>query len=121
MTRKRLKLTPFARFLIVMVFAAPVAYLAASYYNGEDGIQNLKELLGIGTQEKKEVPAVTDRPAIDAPDSDTATLNLQELQEAYSQLKQENAELKETLRKQDLEIQELKREIRLLKGSESGN
>ena len=30
-----------------MVFFAPLAYLGASYYNGEDGIGNIKKMLGI--------------------------------------------------------------------------
>jgi len=44
---KKLKLTGFARLLIFMVFFAPLAYLGASYYNGEDGIGNIKKMLGI--------------------------------------------------------------------------
>ncbi|HMQ49625.1 MAG TPA: hypothetical protein PKA00_19180 [Saprospiraceae bacterium] len=39
---KRMRMTPFARFFIVMLFLAPVAYIGASYYNGEDGIGNIK-------------------------------------------------------------------------------
>ncbi len=53
MALRRLRVTGFTRFLLVMVILAPLAYLGASYYNGQDGIQNLKNLLGIG--EKKEV------------------------------------------------------------------
>ena len=43
---KKYKVTGFARFVVVMLFVAPVAFLAASYFNGEDGMQNLKEMLG---------------------------------------------------------------------------
>lgn len=39
---KRMRTTPFARFFIVMLFLAPIAYIGASYYNGEDGIGNIK-------------------------------------------------------------------------------
>jgi len=44
---KRIRLTGFARFLFVMVILVPAAYIGASYYNGEDGIHNIKKLLGI--------------------------------------------------------------------------
>ena len=42
MSRNKFKLTGFARFFIVMMFLAPLAYIGASYYNGEDGIENIK-------------------------------------------------------------------------------
>lgn len=45
MTRKT-RITPFARFFIFLLFAAPLAYLGASYYRGEDGIAKIKTLLG---------------------------------------------------------------------------
>jgi hypothetical protein len=48
---KRIRLTGFARFLFVMVILVPAAYIGASYYNGEDGFQNLKTLLGIETSQ----------------------------------------------------------------------
>lgn len=36
------KLTPFARFLIFLIFVAPLAYIGAAYYNGEDPIKNIQ-------------------------------------------------------------------------------
>ena len=45
--RKKYKITGFARFLIFMVFFAPLEYIGASYYNGEDGIANIKKLIGL--------------------------------------------------------------------------
>ena len=44
---KKLKLTAFSRFIFVLVLIVPLAYIGASYYNGEDGIQNIKELIGL--------------------------------------------------------------------------
>ncbi len=38
-------MTPFARFFLVMLIAAPLAYLGSAYYNGVDPIENLKELI----------------------------------------------------------------------------
>lgn len=57
---KKLQMTGFARFLLIMVIATPLAFLGASYYNGQDGIKNLKELLGIGrASDRTEAPAKT--------------------------------------------------------------
>jgi hypothetical protein len=42
MARRKTKLTPFARFFIFLLIAAPLAYLGASYYNGEDGVGKIK-------------------------------------------------------------------------------
>lgn len=41
------KATGCARFFFVLIILAPLAYLGASYFNGEDGIQNIKDLIGI--------------------------------------------------------------------------
>ena len=130
---RKIRLTPFARLLIVLIIAAPIAYLVASYYNGQDGIQNLKELIGI--EEPAEKNATTETPAPEpatteltspketAPE-DSAEISSQqdyeELQAQYSELKEENLNLKQTIREKDLEIQELKRQIRLLEGSSEG-
>ncbi len=38
----RTKMTPFARLLMVIVIVAPLAFLGASYYNGEDPLQNIR-------------------------------------------------------------------------------
>lgn len=43
-----------------MLFIAPLAYVGASYYNGEDGIAKIKNLLNIGEPSvsiKKEQPS----------------------------------------------------------------
>ena len=42
--KNKYKITGFARLLIFMIFFAPLAYIGASYYNGEDGIANIKAL-----------------------------------------------------------------------------
>ena len=40
------KMTPFARFIIVMLFIVPLAYFGASWYNGEDPL-NVRQYLGL--------------------------------------------------------------------------
>lgn len=51
MARRPLRVTGFTRFMLVMLLVAPLAYIAASYYNGEDGIQNMKNLLNLESKE----------------------------------------------------------------------
>ena len=41
MARRKSRMTPFSRLLLFMVFIGPLAYIAASYYNGQDGIKNI--------------------------------------------------------------------------------
>ncbi|MCB0688272.1 MAG: hypothetical protein KDC53_17160 [Saprospiraceae bacterium] len=43
------KTTGCAKFFLVLVILAPLAYLGASYYNGEDGLGNLKNIFRSGT------------------------------------------------------------------------
>ena len=52
--QKKYKMTGFARFIIFMMFFAPMAYIGASYYNGEDGIQKIKDLYKSLTSESTE-------------------------------------------------------------------
>ena len=103
---RRAKMTGFARFLIIMVFVAPLAYLGASYYNGEDGVQNLKNLLGIDKAQTESVDR-TDR----NDDSSTFSGDTQALQQQIRDLQSENDELKKSLRERDREIQELRSKL----------
>ncbi len=98
MARKKYKLTGFARFFIVMLFLIPIAFLTATYINqGEEGINSL--FGGDSNKEKTEISVTT-------PTSKNA-------------LQQENQALRDSIRKLNLEYQELKREYRLLENSNS--
>ncbi len=110
MAKRPLRVTGFTRFVIVMLIVAPIAYIAASYYNGEDGVGNIKNLLGIG--EKTESP-------IKAQDANTKDISseLKMLREKNQKL-QEDLDLK-SKRIDELfkENTELKRELQGLKKS----
>lgn len=60
MSRRPMRLTPFAKFVLLMIIVAPLAYMGAAYYNGEDGWQKLKTLIGI----EKGAPAEDDEQTI---------------------------------------------------------
>ncbi|MBK6947938.1 MAG: hypothetical protein IPH16_07665 [Haliscomenobacter sp.] len=103
---KRLKLTGFARFFILLVILAPLSYLIASYANGEDGMENIKRLVGITDQ--------VEQPATSKNQGETAIVSKAQ---RIATLEQEIAVLQDSLEAKDLEIAEMKRQIRLLKGS----
>jgi hypothetical protein len=119
MATRKLKLTGFARFFIVMLFLVPIAYLGAAYYNGQDGIQNIKNLFGIDQKKPAtEQVAVNQNPQTVAEDSAISNTNrggsvdsrrIDQLELRMNQLERENARLKEQIRQQDLKIKELQR------------
>ena len=41
---KKYKMTGCARIFIILIILGPLAYLGASYFNGEDGLSNIKSL-----------------------------------------------------------------------------
>lgn len=95
-----LKLTGFARFFLMLVVMAPLAYMIASYANGEDGLANLKKLVGI---EQKSTQGSTDVASVE---DDAVTKR-----EKVRLLEQEVAALKEKLMERELELNQLKREL----------
>ncbi|MBK8706487.1 MAG: hypothetical protein IPN33_24935 [Saprospiraceae bacterium] len=109
---RRLQITGFARFLIVMVILAPAAYIGASYYNGQDGIQNFKNLIGIDSKSATTVDRRENGEEASASSDDVTALT------------QKNQELESTvetlvgqLEKKNKRIEELEAEIAQLKAS----
>lgn len=96
---RRLKSTPFARFLLAMIFIVPLAYFIAAYYNGEDPIGMIKEKLGT-----EQVVQQGSDDEVD--DMATAPYSLQEeierLKERIEQLEAENAELRDKVRRLEM-------------------
>ncbi|MCB0677203.1 MAG: hypothetical protein KDC30_10975 [Saprospiraceae bacterium] len=108
MSRRGLKITGFARFMLVLIVAAPVAFLGASYINGEDGIAKLKDLLGI-----EQAADQTEKPtrSLEEPNrpAEPATPTLPE------QGSREEAKLKEDLEYYQRRVEELRQENERLK------
>ena len=48
MSNKKLKMTPFARFFLFLLVCAPIAYFGASYINDGNGLEDIKDKLGMG-------------------------------------------------------------------------
>jgi len=113
MAKSKFKMTGFARFFIVMLILAPLAYIGASYANGEDGVENFKNLfkgkvsLGVDkiddtpataeTTKTVEIPAPssTSSDQSDSSDKDTRIRELQtQLDEKTRELEEVKAQLK---------------------------
>lgn len=98
-------MTGFARFMFIMILIAPLAYIGASYYNGEDGVQNIKNLLNRvkKTETMREESAVgTEAKPVNQSPSTKA-------------LEEENLRLKEQLEFKSKRVDELYRETEELK------
>ena len=122
MAAKKLKMTGFARFFIVMLILAPLAYMGASYANGEDGIENLKNLfkgkisMGSSASEKSTTPDETTK-TVEIPVSDTQNSNLDqaEIESRDSKIKdltESNQKLQEELDQKTKELEEVQGQLK---------
>ena len=133
-TRKKFKLTGFARFFLLMIVLAPLAFIGASYYNGEDGIENLKNLFkGKFNFEKKEaekeevkdVQNETSEVLVKTPPSkieiNSQLAKLQDELDFKNQkvdsLYKENAALKALIETKDKELNEAKVQLEKIKSA----
>ena len=91
-------MTGCARFFLVILILAPLAYLGAAYYNGQDGIQNIKNLLGIGhksNDSKDDTYMDTSRDL--EKDLSEKDKEIQRLNDKNKALEKENQELKDQI------------------------
>ncbi len=100
----RRKLTGFARFFIVMLFVVPLAYIGASYYNGQDPFKNAGDLLNKFRSNETAPENTTSVP------SGEIDLQIKNLEERIKELEQENTELRAQIRQMDVQIKELRRQ-----------
>jgi cell division protein FtsB len=94
--KRKYKMTGCARFFIVLIILAPLAYLGASYYNGENGIENIKNLLGINKEKSSSSP------------TDTYQNTSKDLQKRVDELETENRKLRREVKEKEAEIKALK-------------
>ena len=91
----KIKITPFARLLMFLLIFLPVAYFGASYYNGEDPVANIKNVLGTD-----DVPAQeqVDNRSGTSPSTPPATFqNVRDLRNEVKELKKSLAIAEEQL------------------------
>lgn len=119
MAKSRFRVTGFARFVLMLIIVTPLAYLGASYINGEDGIENLKNLFkGELTTEEVMQPETPQNDVEETKTPEAVQQNQAELERLESELdyqtrlnqelKEENETLKRNLWEKDQEIARLK-------------
>ncbi len=121
MARKKFKMTGFARFFIVMLILAPLAYIGASYANGQDGIENFKDLfkgkISMGNNSEastdtKEVEIPTPAPKQETSTTDTNSDALKVKDKKIKLLEERNEVLKELLDEKSDELMETKLKLK---------
>lgn len=128
MAQKKFKTTPFARFFVFLILFTPLAYLGASYYNGQDGIQNLKNLIGLEVSESKE-QVINENPSKKSADVSEEFINgkierlkdeIKQLEEKNNELHLENKSLKDELNASQQETQAVKDQLKAIKDAVGG-
>ena len=128
MAQKNLKITPFARFFVFLIFFTPLAYVGASYYNGQDGIQNIKNLIGLGESESQG-QVINESPSKKSDDVSEEFINgkidrlkdeIKQLEEKNNELHLETKSLKEELNASQLETQAVKDQLKAIKDAIGG-
>ncbi len=108
------KMTGCAKFFFFFIIAAPLAYFGASYYNGQDPVQQIKDFFHIGTSGQKENVEVTQDEQSETTQKDgSGSVELQDLQIKTLETKLENC--REESEKQEILIESLNKEITRLK------
>ena len=93
-----------------MVILVPLAYVIASYYNGKDGIEELKKLV-------KGQTSLLPPTKVDTLNKETVVLPSETVdKDTYRKLLLDNESLKDSLVDKELKIRELERNLKLCKG-----
>lgn len=113
------KITGFAKFIIFILIVAPLAYIGASYYYGQDPFEKIKSLEIFNNQNKEMVEKVSTTPA---------TLPVKDTDIGFEEIKKElelknieikNLELKVEKMQELIDIQ--KKELEKFKKNKSNN
>ena len=123
MARRKARMTAFSRLMLFMVIIGPLAYIAASYYNGQDGIKNITNTFQQGKEKvstilsgKEETTAPSsDESPITSTSSSTTIINGEKTVSSTPDQSYQIKRLKSQLEELDLENRELRRTIRELK------
>ena len=109
---RKYKATGCARFFVVMLFLAPLAYVGAALYNGQDPVENFKELLNIGDSNSEgstTAPVTIDDSTQGADDDNSADSDaLENARKEAEDLKEENDALKKRIEQLESELQAAK-------------
>jgi hypothetical protein len=111
--RRKYKLTGCARFLIFLLIAIPVVYIAATMVTGTSPLEEINKLLG-RDGETREIQSPTPTPS----DSDTATLDpptpaeqVTEIEEGEAEPTISNKELLDRIEKLEKRLSEIEQKM----------
>jgi peptidoglycan hydrolase CwlO-like protein len=115
MSRNRIRVTGFTRFLLVMIIVVPLAYLGASYINGEDGMSKIQSWFNSDkTTEKVESNRSNSTRGNNTADFENEFEALQQtinsMNDRLDQLSRENKQLREEIKRKDTEIRRLQQQ-----------
>lgn len=111
---KKYKATGCARFFLVMLILAPLAYIGASYYNGQDPIANIKGLFG-SSDSNGEGSTYSPPPSESNANDDAAPRGNDSDPSEVETLRKANKDLAEENKSLKIQIDALKKEVELLK------
>ncbi len=103
------KMTGCARMFIALLIIAPLAYLGAAYYNGQNGIENIKHLLGISQHKESD----------NSSNSETYRGTQNDLQKSLDDKDKEILKLRETNESLQRENDDLRKELDKLKAQQA--
>jgi len=101
---KNYKMTPFAKFFIFLIIAVPLAFIGASYYNGQDPFKVIKEM---EIFKQKEI-RVQEKSDINKVNSNSIDKELELKNMEIQQLSEKVLKLEEIIEVQKKEIENLK-------------
>lgn len=108
MARAKFKMTGFARFFIFLIILLPLAYMGASYYHGEDGIQNLKNLFTKGEISDGSGNTSSSNDIAPPPVNKSTSSSTNNETERIKSLLKENEDLRRQLREKEEELKKYK-------------
>lgn len=114
---RRIRLTVFARLLLVMLILVPAAWFGAAWLNEEDPIDSLRRWLGqdeavVMVEEQPSEPEAEQPPT---PQPATSSVDVDSLRRANAALQQSIEELREELHFKNRLVEELRHEVDSLK------
>jgi hypothetical protein len=116
---KKYKLTGCAKFFIFFIIAAPLAYIGASYYNGQDPIKKIKEYIPMtfsSSDEDKSDKNIKGTPTKNSQGSvyqemELKDLEIKTLNNDLEDCKKLGEKQKQLIETQKLEIKNLKQQL----------
>lgn len=120
MAKRKLQMTAFARFFLFLIIFVPALFFGVSYMKGEDGMQTLKDLIGIESTASSDQNTATDNaPAEVLINAEVKRLQdeLDEKSRLLKEVYRENELLKKQAEDAVTEMEEVKKQLEKIKSA----